>query len=769
MVVYNYFIKLLVKDKEIKSYFTNFVVLKIAMKKIDRETVQKILDTAEIVDVVSDFVHLKRRGAGYIGLCPFHNERTPSFSVSKSKGICKCFSCGKGGSPVNFLMELEQMSYYDALRYLAKKYHIEIKEHEMTDKEREEATERESMLAVSEFALQHFESNLKNTEDGLDIGLSYFRERGINDASIKKFRLGYSLEKRDDLLSSAKAKGYNEKYLVSTGLCVQNEGGRIYDRFKGRVMYPILGISGKVLGFGGRTLRKDKDVAKYVNSPESVIYRKSYELYGLYQAKQAIVKKDKCILVEGYMDVISMSQSGVENVVASSGTSLTEGQIRLIHRFTENVTVIYDSDPAGIKASLRGIDMLLAEGLNIKVMLLPEGDDPDSFAQSHSTAELEEYLASHEQDFISFKTSILLQGAENDPVQRSKAITDIVGSISVIPDDITRALYIKECSRRLDIEERLLTRQVAKKITDRIEKETQQRQRQVAKQTLDAIEDVEPQVVIDEDLQNEHQNTQPLQIDAIAIGNKDSKFLEPYEREVLRYALKYGMLTICELCDENGNTSPINVVQYIDSELKGDDMNFSNQDYAHVYEVLHEIIDAQFAIDYQQCVERLSAEREAMRLSGIAEIQQSAIDLADITRQEQILLQKCDNYYQSQLVDFCMMYIARVLVSSPNDVVRRITTNLVSDKYVLSKVHTKYAKIETEQDKLNELVPRAIYEWKDAILECQVRDVRAKLKEASEAGDTQAMNILMNRNMELQKIKSEFAKYLGERIIAPRK
>lgn len=739
------------------------------MKKIDRETVQKILDTADIVDVVSDFVHLKRRGANFIGLCPFHNERTPSFSVSKSKGICKCFSCGKGGSTVNFLMELEQMSYYDALRYLAKKYHIEIKEHEMTEKEREEATERESMLAVSEFALQHFEDNLNNTDDGRDIGLSYFRERGINDASIKKFRLGYSLDKRDDLLTSAKSKGYNEKYLVSTGLCIQNEGGKIYDRFKGRVMYPILGISGKVLGFGGRTLRKDKDVAKYVNSPESIIYRKSYELYGLYQAKQAIVKKDKCILVEGYMDVISMSQSGIENVVASSGTSLTDGQIRLIHRFTENVTVIYDSDPAGIKASLRGIDMLLAEGLNIKVMLLPDGDDPDSFAQSHSTAELEEYLASHEQDFLEFKTAILLQGAENDPIQRSKAINDIVRSISVIPDDITRALYIKECSRRLEIDEKLLTRQVAKKIAERIEKEAQQRQRQVAKQSLDDGEDFEQQTINDEN-QSDIQFVKPLQKNDDVVDNKNSKYLEPYEKEVLRYVLKYGMLPLCEVCDENGNTIPMSVLEYVVSELKEDDIKFTNNQFARVYEVACGSGISTYTQDLAETERRLKQNFEQMMSDGVAEIQRTATNLSDITMQEQVLEQKCNDAYAKGLNDFKMMYLVKNLISSPEDVLRHITTDLVSEKYVLSKVHTKYAKIETEQDKLDELVPRAIYEWKDAILECQLRDIRRRIKEiGTKNGYADELMSLMTKTMELQQLKGEFAKVLGERIVAPRK
>ena len=439
------------------------------MKKIDRETVQRILDVADIVDVVSDFVSLKRRGSSYLGLCPFHNERTPSFSVSKSKNICKCFSCGKGGSPVNFIMEHEQMTYQEALRYLAGKYNIEIKEHEMTDEERERETERASLLAVNEFALRHFEYNLNETDDGRNIGLTYLQQRGVNEAMIKRFHLGYALERSTALYDEAKRKGYNEKYLVDTGLCIRTDAGRVYDRFKGRVIFPVFSVAGKVIAFGGRTLKKD--LAKYVNSPESTIYTKSKELYGLYQAKQAIVKHNKCILVEGYLDVISMHQSGIGNVVASSGTSLTDGQIRLIHRFTDNVTVIYDGDAAGIKASLRGIDMLLREGLNIKVLLLPDGDDPDSFAQSHTSTEVEEYIASNEVDFIQFKMGILLQGLENDPIARSRAIGDIVQSISVIPDAVTANVYIKECSRRLDIDERVVALEVEKRRKQQAEKD----------------------------------------------------------------------------------------------------------------------------------------------------------------------------------------------------------------------------------------------------------------------------------------------------------
>ncbi|MDE5635757.1 MAG: DNA primase, partial [Muribaculaceae bacterium] len=340
-----------------------------------------------------------------------------------------------------------QMTYAEALRYLAKKYNIEIKEKELTDAERQAETERESMLAINQFALNEFEKNLTENPDGVAIGLSYFRERGINDMAIKRFHLGYSLDSRNALYDAALKQGYNEKYLIDTGLCIKNDRGQVYDRFKGRVIYPVFGVSGKVVAFGGRTLRSDKAVAKYVNSPESTIYSKSNELYGLYQAKQSIVKKNKCILVEGYMDVISMSQSGIENVVASSGTSLTDGQIRLIHRFTENVTVIYDSDPAGIKASLRGIDMLLSEGMKIKVLLLPEGEDPDSFAQSHTTEEVAAYMEENETDFIRFTTRILLEGAENDPIKRAAVITDIVKSIACIPDNIARTVYIGECSR----------------------------------------------------------------------------------------------------------------------------------------------------------------------------------------------------------------------------------------------------------------------------------------------------------------------------------
>ncbi|MDE6528403.1 MAG: DNA primase, partial [Muribaculaceae bacterium] len=481
----------------------------------------------------------------------------------------------------------EQMTYWEALRYLARKYHIEIQEHEVTDAERQEMNERQGMMEANDFAMKHFERNMTDTPDVVNIGLAYFRERGINDWAVKRFHLGYSIDRRDDLLEAAKKAGINEKYLVDTGLCVKTERGMIYDRFKARVMYPVFTISGKVVAFGGRTLRTDKEVAKYVNSPESLIYSKSRELYGLYQAKQAIVKKDKCILVEGYMDVISMHQQGVENVVASSGTSLTHGQIRLIHRFTENVTVIYDSDPAGIKASLRGIDLLLAEGLNIKVLLLPEGDDPDSFAQSHSAAEVEEYLACNEVDFIKFKMDILLKDCEDDPVKRSKVLGSILQSIANIPVEITRSFYIKECSLKFGVDERVLLRQLNVDRAKLIETNAKLAARQNAAGTLPpASANADGAELSGGGVPNGDAGIRAGESTATAVetqpvvaavsNNPHASVLAPQERALLRILLKYGMVDLGEDfgCSENGN--PVKVIDYISEDLEVDNMHFSN-------------------------------------------------------------------------------------------------------------------------------------------------------------------------------------------------
>lgn len=736
------------------------------MKKIDRETVQRILDTADIVDVVSDFVTLKRRGANYIGLCPFHNERTPSFSVSKSKGICKCFSCGKGGSPVSFIMEIEQMSYQEALRYLAKKYNIEIVEHEMSDQERQEESERESMFAVNSFALQHFEKNLTETPDGKEIGLAYFRKRGINDAMIRRFHLGYSLEQGNKLLEEAIAKGYNEKYLVDTGLCIRNDRGTVYDRFKGRVIYPVHTISGKVVAFGGRTLRSDKTVAKYVNSPESVIYSKSRELYGLYQAKQAIAKKNKCILVEGYMDVISMHQAGIENVVASSGTSLTEGQIRLIHRFTDNVTVIYDSDAAGIKASLRGIDMILAEGINVKVLSLPDGDDPDSFVQSHSAQEVEDYLQANETDFIRFKTKILLKDAANDPIARSKVITDILRTIAVIPDAVTRSVYIAECSRTFGIDEQVLMLQLNKLIAERNENaERTNRQNEARKSVADIIGD-EPQndktdtaTATAPANETDHKEQSP----AILTGRE--KFLEPFERELLRLVLKYGMVDLCEAEDESGNPIILKLVDYIAYELRKENIDFSVPLYHRTFDYVRELAETTWPGDMEANKSALQKQRADNEAAMRDDIRQQATSVSDIKAKEIALQAKLDSEFNDGINDFAEHYIEQRLCSSDNDDIRRLATELVSERHRLSKIHSKYAKVETERDKLIELVPRAVYELLYGILDYDIKETERKLVAASESGE---IRLLMQKYINLKTTQQEFAKFLGERIVAPR-
>ena len=426
---------------------------------IDRATVDKIMDAVNIVDVVSEFVHLRKAGVNYKGLCPFHDDKTPSFMVSPSKGICHCFACGKGGNAVNFIMEHEQVSYPDALRWLAKKYNIEIKERELTGEEKREASERESMFVVNEWAMQYFQQVINTHPDGKAIGLQYLRSRGFRDDIIEKFKLGFALADRSALSSTARRLGYQEEFLVKTGLCYRKEStSELVDRYAGRVIFPWINVSGKVCAFGGRLLdSRTKGVQqKYVNSPESDIYHKDHELYGLYWAKKQIVKEDKVYMVEGYTDVISMHQCGIENVVANSGTALSIHQIRLLHRFTSNIVLLYDGDEAGIHAAMRGTDMLLSEGMNIKVLLFPDGDDPDSFAKKHSSEEFRQFIEEKQTDFIQFKTAMMLDGV-SDPIKRSEAISSIVRSISVIPDHIIRDTYLHDCSHRLGIKEETLT------------------------------------------------------------------------------------------------------------------------------------------------------------------------------------------------------------------------------------------------------------------------------------------------------------------------
>jgi DNA primase len=511
---------------------------------IDHNTVQKILDSARIEEVVGDFVSLRRRGVNLIGLCPFHSEKTPSFTVSPAKNICHCFGCGKGGGPVNFIMEHESLSYVDALRYLAKKYGIEIVEKEESAEDLARRSSRENMFALNAFALKYFSNTLNNTEEGKSIGIPYFRERGFRDDTIKKFQLGYCPDRFEAVSVEALKEGFSRQTLIDTGLCTENQRGGLTDRFRGRVIFPVHTVSGQVVAFGGRVLKKTDNTAKYVNSPESEIYHKSNELYGLYFAKNAIQRSDVCYLVEGYTDVISMHQSGVENVVASSGTSLTTGQIRLIHRFTSNIVVLYDGDAAGIKASIRGIDMLLEEGMNVEVVLLPDGEDPDSFSRSQDSSQFIDYINRHKTNFILFKTQLLLGEAGNDPIKKAALIGDIVESISKIQDTIKQAIYIKECARQFDIREEVLIKEVAK------------RQKNHAVNAPQAA-------VVQENAAVEHETASSAKV-------RPYTFKE--ERQLLRYLLRYSGETI-EI-NSNGEQIPITVIDYIAGSIEADDIPF---------------------------------------------------------------------------------------------------------------------------------------------------------------------------------------------------
>jgi len=545
---------------------------------INKETIDKIFDAADIVEVVSDFITLKKRGVNYLGLCPFHNEKTPSFTVSPAKGIYKCFGCGKGGNAVNFIMEHEQLSYVETLKWLAKKYHIEIVETEMTEEQKEQKDARESMLIVTGFAQKTFSYNLTETEEGKAVGLSYFKERGFTEKTIKKFELGYCRKERDAFTKLALSKGYKEKYLISTGLTVKRDDGTYFDRFAERVMFPIHNLMGKVTAFGGRTLRTDKKIAKYLNSPESEIYHKSKVLYGIYFAKKSIIQNNKCYLVEGYTDVISMHQAGIENVVASSGTSLTPDQIRLIKRFTPNVTVLYDGDAAGIKAALRGIDLVLEEGMNVKVVLLPKDEDPDSFAKSHSATEFYDFIEQNEADFITFKTKLLLSETKGDPVKKSQLIGDIVRTIAVIPDGITRALYVKECAGIMSIDEKILHSEINKILYKKREERWKKQQK-----------------VIPPNPSGQPLNTQL----------EESDKFEKFEKEIIRLLLLYGDKTVFRILDEDKkNYTDVLAVNYIYEEVK-DEIKFQTPEYKIIFDEIKEafekgdILDGTYFIHHQ--------------------------------------------------------------------------------------------------------------------------------------------------------------------------
>ena len=525
---------------------------------IDRATVEKIKDAANIVDVVGEFVTLRKAGMNYKGLCPFHNEKTPSFIVSPARGTCHCFGCGKGGNSISFVMEHEQMTYPEALRWLANKYHIEIKERELSDEEKREQSERESMFIINEYALKYFEDILHNHEEGKAIGLQYFRSRGFRDDIISKFQLGFDLSNRYAFANTALEKGYKSEFIEKVGICYKNDRGELIDRYSGRVIFPWIGVSGKVVGFGGRKLdAATKGVQqKYVNSPDSEIYHKDRELYGIYQAKKAIAKEDRVYMVEGYTDVISMHQCGIENVVANSGTALSLHQIHVLHRFTSNITLLYDGDSAGIHAALRGTDMLLSEGMNLKVLLLPDGDDPDSFARKHTASDFRQYIEEKQTDFIQFKTDLLLKN-ERDPLKRSEAINSIVESIAMVQNQILRDTYLHDCAQRIGISESTLINQMNKFIRNGREQKTPQVQTPI------------PKIV-------------PVNV---VSSNTSTTGDSKVQQMLIQLVIRHGKRVIYNnVEDEEGNLHDINIIQYVSLNLSADNLRFNNELYNRILE-----------------------------------------------------------------------------------------------------------------------------------------------------------------------------------------
>lgn len=714
---------------------------------IDQATIDRILDAAQIVDVVSEFVTLRRRGVNYIGLCPFHNEKTPSFSVSPSKGLCKCFSCGKGGNVVHFIMEHEQLSYYEALKWLARKYNIEVKERELTEEEKQASNLRESLFVVNQFASEYFQNVLYNVEEGQRIGMTYLRSRGFRDDIIKKFQLGYSTDNRDALARTAIEKGYKPEFLEKTGLCYRKDDGTLRDRFWGRVIFPVHTLSGKVVAFGGRVLNAaTKNVQmKYVNSPESEIYHKSRELYGIYFAKQAMVRQDRCFLVEGYTDVISMHQSGIENVVASSGTALTSDQIRLIHRFTNNITVLYDGDGAGIKASIRGIDMLLEEGMNVKVCLLPDGDDPDSFARKHNATEYQAYINDHEVDFIRFKTDLLIEEAGKDPIKKANLITSIVKSISVIPDSITRNVYIRECSEMLRMEERVLVNAVGKLKEQADENRKKEEQRKEYRARLQAEQQATQQAAVSTPPANaevsgalaslsgadapmesplpgdelppmpEEGSAEPsyphvpVEDDYVSFipseGNEEKLFYKQ-EVDLMRMLIRYGEKVMCMAEDEDGNEIPVTVAEYIAEGLHNDSLGF------HI--ALHRRV-------LNECV---------------AHIHDSG---------------------------FCA---ERYFVSHLDPEVSKLAAEMASDRYVLSKYHSRGQKIVTDEERLYELIPRLLVDFKLNIVTAELDHILKALTTNSDVSqDTKSAAEIMQRYKQLHEVRIVLARHAGDRVV----
>lgn len=681
---------------------------------IDQPTIQRILDAAQIVDVVSEFVTLKKKGVNMVGLCPFHDDKTPSFYVSPAKGLCKCFACGKGGNAVHFIMEHEQMSYYEALRWLAKKYHIEIQERELTNEEKQAQSLRESLFVVNEFARTYFQNTLYNHADGKAIGMAYFRQRGIRDDIVKKFQLGYCTTERDAMAREALRKGYKREYLLKSGLCYEKEDGSLRDRFWGRVIFPWFNVSGKVLAFGGRVLdSRTKGVSqKYVNSPESEIYSKRKELYGIYQAKAAMVKHDCVYMVEGYTDVIALHQCGLENVVANSGTALSEEQIRLIHRFTQNITLLYDGDEAGIKASIRGIDMLLAEGMNVKVLLLPDGDDPDSYARKHNATEFKAYIETNEENFIRFKTNLLLKETRNDPVKRAGLISDMARSIGLIPNEVIRYECLKECATLLNVDERIIQNEIKKTVLQRKDEYLEQRRKERETAALSEqpappppAPPIEEQGWVPPPPPEEMAPEMGYESYIPQAGSKQLPFYAK-ELELVRLLVRHGEKLVCQAEQEDGTLTPVTVTDYILIDLQLDELELHNP--------LHQ---------------RMLKEAEA--------------HLHDVG-----------------------FTTERYFLTHPDAEISRLAAELINEKYALSKSNEEA--LTKDEERLHELVPHLLIDFKLAILEEEMKQTAQRLSLPEVARNTEECLKVMEHYKRLTGTLKEMAKRAGDRVIMKR-
>lgn len=671
---------------------------------IPRETIDRIFEAAKVEEVVGSYVTLKKRGANLLGLCPFHHEKTGSFTVSPSKGIFKCFGCGKAGNAVGFIMEIEQCSYIEAIRQLAQRYHITIEERELTQEEKQRQDDRESMFVVNDFSNKWFQSQLHDTQEGITVGMAYLRQRGIREDVIRKFQLGYSPEKAK-LWEAAKKAGFQDTYLVNnpdtqigTGVCLKDEQGRLFDRFRGRVIFPFFSVSGKVTGFAGRLIKQSDKAGKYVNSPTSILYEKKHELYGFYQAKQAIKREDCCYLVEGQLDVIQLVQSGIENVVASGGTALTYPQVRLIHRFTENVTILYDGDNAGIKAALRGIDMMLEEGVNVKVVLLPEGEDPDSFARQRNATEVLGYIQQHQTDFIRFKTQLLSEDAGNDPVKRADMITQIVQSIAVIPDIIKRQIYTKDCASTLNIHENILIRKV---IELRKKHLNEQRKKIPTKQQSPDHQsnDMEPQ--------SQQVAQTPMTEERMKTPAKSSK--EQNIENLMQIIIRYGEQVLFQLEATNIRTG-----EYIINELRRDRITIDNP--------LYQLILDEYMAHYQ---EPNWVAAKYFQHHPKAEVSQFAVDML------------ADKYELS----------------------RMYSKQMVSENVV------KEVNVPSDLDILPELVQRMLLELKYTIVNERIDSMQTMLKEAQKHNDWELIRTILEQQPMLMDIRQQLCKVLGNRVI----